>query len=288
MSGKPTGQYLIYRFPKKAEVFDLSDLRYAPVSTNLISSPDYKIVLELAAHDVLQRFLASSDYVPLGDITISTQGLSASRFQRQASARGESWYPFLEEGQVYRYVLNVDKLSYAELNKNPSLKRYYEPQPKLLVRRIVNREDRLMATYTDQKLVFTKDINPFVVVDPKYDARYVLGIINSKLISYLYINTSSIATKDDFRQTTLAELRRLPVRAINVDEPIDRARHDRMVSMVERMFSLKQEYAVAEAMLEDRRHDLAREIEELDAQIDQLVYELYGLTEEEIAIVEAS
>jgi hypothetical protein len=31
---------------------------------------------------------------------------------------------------------------------------------------------------------------------------------------------------------------------------------------------------------------LARQIERLDAQIDALVYELYGLTEEEIAIVE--
>ena len=35
----------------------------------------------------------------------------------------------------------------------------------------------------------------------------------------------------------------------------------------------------------DRRHDLARQIEQLDAQIDGLVYELYGLTEE-IGVVE--
>ena len=31
---------------------------------------------------------------------------------------------------------------------------------------------------------------------------------------------------------------------------------------------------------EDRRHDLARRIAQLDAEIDTLVYELYGLTEE--------
>ena len=41
-----------------------------------------------------------------------------------------------------------------------------------------------------------------------------------------------------------------------------------------------------EALKEGRRHDLARRIERLDAEIDALVYELYELTEEEIAIVE--
>ncbi|MFB0535125.1 MAG: hypothetical protein ACETWR_09100 [Anaerolineae bacterium] len=39
-------------------------------------------------------------------------------------------------------------------------------------------------------------------------------------------------------------------------------------------------------MKEDRRHDLARQIEQLDAQIDALVYELYGLTKEKIEVVE--
>ena len=37
---------------------------------------------------------------------------------------------------------------------------------------------------------------------------------------------------------------------------------------------------------QERRHDLARRIERLDAEIDALVYELYGLTEEDIKIVE--
>jgi hypothetical protein len=43
---------------------------------------------------------------------------------------------------------------------------------------------------------------------------------------------------------------------------------------------------ICRGVKEDRRHDLARRIERLDAEIDALVYELYGLTGEEIAIVE--
>jgi hypothetical protein len=78
----------------------------------------------------------------------------------------------------------------------------------------------------------------------------------------------------------------IPIRRINFDDPADVARHDRMVVMVEEMLRLQKEHAPAEAQKEDRRHELARQISQLDAQIDALVYELYGLTKEEIGIVE--
>lgn len=54
------------------------------------------------------------------------------------------------------------------------------------------------------------------------------------------------------------------------------------------MLDLQRQHAEADAVFEDRRHDLARRIAQLDRQIDQLVYELYGLTDEEIAIVEGA
>jgi hypothetical protein len=62
--------------------------------------------------------------------------------------------------------------------------------------------------------------------------------------------------------------------AINFDDPADVARHDGMVALVGEMLRLQKEHAQAEALKEDRRHDLARRIERLDAEIDALVYEL--------------
>jgi hypothetical protein len=59
-----------------------------------------------------------------------------------------------------------------------------------------------------------------------------------------------------------------------------------MVEMVEEMLRLQKEHAEAEALKEDRRHELARRIERLDAEIDGLVYGLYGLREEEVGVVE--
>jgi len=110
--------------------------------------------------------------------------------------------------------------------------------------------------------------------------------MNSRLFSYLYINTSTIATKDDFRQTTLAELRRLPVVRTSSFDAADKSCHDMVVGKVEAMLEAKK--ALARAKTERDRTYYENKCAALDRQIDKLVYELYGLTEAEIAIVEGS
>jgi hypothetical protein len=57
-----------------------------------------------------------------------------------------------------------------------------------------------------------------------------------------------------------------------------------MVALVEQMLSLHKQLPPARTSHEQTAFQ--RQIEATDRQIDALVYELYGLTEEEIAIVE--
>jgi hypothetical protein len=59
-----------------------------------------------------------------------------------------------------------------------------------------------------------------------------------------------------------------------------------MASLVEKMLSLYKQ--LPKAATPHERTALQRQIEATDGQIDALVYELYGLTEEEIRIVEAA
>jgi hypothetical protein len=74
--------------------------------------------------------------------------------------------------------------------------------------------------------VFKKDLNPFIITNKNFDTKYVLGLLNSKLFSWLYINSSSIATKDDFRQTTLSELRKLQIRKIDLKNNKEKQSYD--------------------------------------------------------------
>ena len=59
-----------------------------------------------------------------------------------------------------------------------------------------------------------------------------------------------------------------------------------MVKLVERMLDLHKKLATAK--IPDDKTRIQRQIATTDNQIDNLVYELYGLTEEEIKIVESS
>ena len=57
-----------------------------------------------------------------------------------------------------------------------------------------------------------------------------------------------------------------------------------MVGLVERMLALHEQ--LADAKINQEKTILQRQLDATDRQIDQLVYELYGLTEKEIKIVE--
>jgi len=58
-----------------------------------------------------------------------------------------------------------------------------------------------------------------------------------------------------------------------------------MVALVQRMLALHKQIAAASIPADRTLHQ--RQIEATDRQIDALVYELYGLTDEEIGIVES-
>ena len=116
--------------------------------------------------------------------------------------------------------------------------------------------------------------------------KYLVGILNSKLISFLYPYVSNKLVAQTFPRLSVGDLKSLPIRTINFTDPLDRARHDRMVALVTQMLDLNKKLQTAR--LEQEKTMLARQIGATDASTDKLVYELYGLTEEEIRIVEAS
>lgn len=277
-----TKSYRLCVMPKEVEGVDLTAITLTEVPTTHITGPEYQVVLNPAARSVFQRISSSPSFVGLGEITISTQGLAGNRFVLHPKKSMAAPIAFLAKGQARRYALEIDQVAFTTLEDKHTLARFYQAEPKLLIRRVISRQDRLLVGYTEKELVFKKDINPFIVIAPKWQTKFLLGILNSGFISWLYLNSSSIATKDDFRQTTLAELRRIPIPQRFSGDKL----HDALVVHVERMLKLHEQLAAAKSPNEQTH--LQREIAATDRAIDQLVYQLYGLTEEEIKIVEQS
>jgi hypothetical protein len=78
-----------------------------------------------------------------------------------------------------------------------------------------------------------------------------------------------------------------PIREPDFSNRADKARHDKMVELVTRMMELKKQQARApKKQSPSAKQLLDQKLAITDHQIDALVYELYGLKEEEIRIVE--
>jgi hypothetical protein len=63
--------------------------------------------------------------------------------------------------------------------------------------------------------------------------------------------------------------------------------YDSLVALVDRILELNKKLRVLSEFEAERRQALEKEIRHTNREIDNLVYKLYGLTEEEIKVVES-
>jgi hypothetical protein len=121
------------------------------------------------------------------------------------------------------------------------------------------------------------------------DDPYLLGVLNSNLIWFAIGNISiPFGTRaGQFRYRLVYQyMEKVPIRVIDANEPADQSRRTRIVSLVDQIQALQRQLATERTPDEHAR--LQRQIDATDRQIDRLVYELYGLTEDEIKIVEGA
>jgi hypothetical protein len=157
---------------------------------------------------------------------------------------------------------------------------------KLCVPRLV---DRLYATYDLEGNHFLDNVDVGgITLKPDYVPQgldYLLGLLNSSVLRW-YFPSVSAPFRGGWLSANRQFLSQLPIRPIDFADATDVARHDRMVALVEAMLDLHRKLAAAVTGQEKTVHQ--RQIIATDRLIDRLVYELYGLTAEEIGIVEST
>lgn len=274
-----------FEYPKKEPIsnIDIKDEYSLVIQRVWGSIEDKKFVLDYQSI-VLIRKLQESTKDRFSDVIDIKRGVLFDQELLTKTKKTDDHYLFFE-GDIYRYDRH-DKLNRwvkygSEMKEYPKSFEWFEGE-RLLLRRLINRQHRLMATYVSDTFITNKNI---YTVKPKLQSIslfFVLGIINSKLISFLFLKQVSQASKDDFPQITIHDIKQLPFPRFIPSQ------HNDLVNYVTDMLRLKQELAAAERTFDDRRHALAEQIAHLDRQIDALVYELYGLDDDEIALIEAS
>ncbi|MBI4717268.1 MAG: N-6 DNA methylase [Planctomycetes bacterium] len=269
-----------YEFPKRASITDLRDLEYARIrQTEWLSDPEHRIMLDPEARRLLST-LENRCGATFGEVVEVRRGIlpGADSLSIRPTKRHRDIY---FEGDIYRYVIRFGPKRFVafdqSLRERPRDRKWFD-RPRILLRRLVSRKFRLMACATEDVFITNKNLYSILPRDGQ-SLPFILGVLNSGLISYLYVKQVTQATKDDFAQVTIKDLCSLPFPG-GARGP----RAERVEEFVRRMLDLHGRLAVARTP--DEQTGIGRQIDATDRRIDELVYELYGLSEAEIARVD--
>ena len=129
----------------------------------------------------------------------------------------------------------------------------------------------------------------FYTLDPRltycleWNNPDILGLLNSKLL-FQYLLSIGTFLRGGYIRFWTQYIQQIPIKFIDFSIASEKAKHDRIVSLVEQMLSLHKR--LTDAKMASDKKTIEQQIKVTDHQIDHLVYELYELTPEEIAIVE--
>lgn len=194
---------------------------------------------------------------------------------------------FVEGRDIGRYLTpkNIRYLLYdKELLHRARTPEIFEADEKIMIQRITGGKRPLNATFDNTKLYNKESINNIILKDEtQYKSKYILSLINSSLLNWFY---RFCFTNESTLTVNLSKeyLSKLPIHTIDFTNPAEKHMHDELVGLVDRMLELNKQLQKIQSDTE--RETVMRLIAATDNKIDQLVYKLYDLTEEEIRIVE--
>ena len=179
----------------------------------------------------------------------------------------ENTLKYLEGKDVIRYGI---KWSGRYLHYGPHLA---EPRMylghKIIIREITSRYPKAInATYTDESFLF--NISNIAILEREnsdISLKYILGLLNSKLLSYYFMKNTAKSVRQMFPKVILEDLRKFPIKHISIND------QQPLTTLVDKILSIK-------------KFNPNAETNAIETEIDHLVYKLYGLTEEEIKVVE--
>lgn len=199
-----------------------------------------------------------------------------------SKSKKEGYRPFIYGRDLRRFSppKPTEYVRYGSWLAEPRQPEFFQEE-RVYSRKILG--DRLVVTIETTNSVADQQVYITLPKSNTVRAHYLAGILGSRLIAF-FIRRFYDEVNDAFPQIKVEQLKTLPIPFIDLSDPTHKARHDRMVLLVEKMLTLHKQLMVCKTPNEKTISE--RQMETVDQQIDRLVYDLYGLTDEEIKIVE--
>ena len=200
---------------------------------------------------------------------ICTEEIKKKRMYHSNVKYDRTWIKYLDGVDVKRYSLGWSG-QYIKYGKNLSRPRKESLfiGERILIRQIPSPLPYCInAAFIDTQTINDNNSMIVKVSNTSYDIKYILGILNSKLISWWFVKTFNKLSRKIFPQFKINELKLFPIAICN------------------KKYQLRvKEYV--DKILEFRSIDSTSDISLYENNIDKIVYYIYGLTYDEILIID--
>ncbi len=213
---------------------------------------------------------------------IQTEEMKRNRVYHSKEKVDNAWIKYVDGVDIHRYWLGWSG-QYIKYGKNLTRPRKFElfQGERILVRQIPAKPPySILATFVQKTLI--NDNNGMIIrIINNNDLKiyYILGLLNSKLMSFWFNTTFNKFQRKIFPQFKVNELAQFPIYKAFKEQ------QSGIITFVDKLLQLNEDLKSITTNSE-KWNSIKSEIEKTDKKIDEEVYKLYGLTPEEIVIVE--
>ncbi|MCX7049921.1 MAG: Eco57I restriction-modification methylase domain-containing protein, partial [Candidatus Sumerlaeota bacterium] len=233
-------------------------------------------------------FRLKKDYPALGAIAKINRGLITGSRDHYFSKKplSKKYVPIIAGGDVHRYYVQPPS-EFVLFERPDSAGGCWAPDVHFSPHKIVIRQICERPTAAILLVPMAVTGNVFTIrMDAIEDETYLLALLNSSLVAFFWrIMFSDF--KESFPQVTIFSLSQAPVCVHAASDQRHSDSKRRVILHAGQMLELHKRLHAADTRAADREC-YQRQIAATDREIDRLVYDLYGLTEDEIRIVNES
>jgi hypothetical protein len=216
----------------------------------------------------------------LSDILSISEGL---RIPSKYESEEKQDHEIVKQYQFSRYSQITPGTFISSSNLKKVISDNAQRSIKIFMEKIVIAEDALSisATIDLQHRIPQGGVYFAVSKNPHISLKYILALINSKLFSYVYeMLYSGMHMGGGYLRYRTKFLEALPLSA--KAKNVDTVKQKELVVLVDKFLSISKDENYLDNPTKQAK------VKELEKQIDQMVYKLYELTDEEIGIIENS
>lgn len=256
-------------------------------SEEYLKDKEYKFTYETSnlISKVLDKLFISKNFEPLGKIIETTSGLGGKSKEITEQQKNNRQIKIVRGRSVQKYFLG--EIFYFEFIRKNITGRTTDIKKLGVKEKVLLRKTGypIYATYDTSKIFPEQSLYFLFGNKTKLSLKYFTALINSKIFQFVYWHRL-VTNRDSTPQLKKVDLDRFPVLVLDLDGKSQKTIHDEIIRLVDILLQLNKD--IHKVKLPSEKDKIQNRITAAENRINEIVYELYGLTKVEIETIESS